>query len=83
MRATGRVPAARARTGSDPARGSPQGDRATPSHCRSRAKRSPRADWSPCARHGNPRYPLELLLRVVTVSVETVKIVKGLPGLDI
>ena len=32
---------------------------------------------------GNPRYPLELLLRVVTVSVETVKIVKGLPKLDL
>jgi predicted helicase len=31
---------------------------------------------------GNPRYPLELLLRVVTVSLETVKIVKGLPGLN-
>jgi predicted helicase len=32
---------------------------------------------------GNPRYPLELLLRVITVSVETVKIVKGLPPLVI
>jgi predicted helicase len=32
---------------------------------------------------GNPRYPLELLLRVITVSVETMKIVKGLPSLDI
>ena len=31
----------------------------------------------------NPRYPLELLLRVVTVSVETMKIVNGLPKLDI
>lgn len=29
----------------------------------------------------NPRYPLELLLRVVTVSLETMKIVKGLPAL--
>jgi predicted helicase len=28
---------------------------------------------------GNPRYPLELLLRVATVSVETLKIVNGLP----
>ena len=27
----------------------------------------------------NPRYPLELLLRVITVSVETMGIVKGLP----
>jgi predicted helicase len=31
----------------------------------------------------NPRYPLELLLRVVTVSLETMKIVNGLPKLDI
>jgi predicted helicase len=28
---------------------------------------------------GNPRYPLELLLRAATVSVETLKIMKGLP----
>jgi predicted helicase len=32
---------------------------------------------------GNPKYPLELFLRVVTVSLETNKIVAGLPGLDI
>jgi predicted helicase len=32
---------------------------------------------------GNPRYPLELFLRVVTVSLETLKIVKSLPALDI
>jgi predicted helicase len=32
---------------------------------------------------GNPRYPLELLLRVITVSVETMKLVNGLPKLDI
>lgn len=31
----------------------------------------------------NPRYPLELFCRVVTVSVETVKIVNSLPTLDI
>lgn len=31
----------------------------------------------------NPRYPLELFLRVVTVSLETMKIVRGLPKLDI
>ena len=31
----------------------------------------------------NPKYPLELFLRVVTVSLETMKIVNGLPGLDI
>jgi predicted helicase len=29
----------------------------------------------------NPRYPLELLLRVVTVSLETMKIVRALPTL--
>jgi predicted helicase len=32
---------------------------------------------------GNPRYPLELLLRVVTVSIETMKIVRALPALDL
>ena len=32
---------------------------------------------------GNPRYPLELLLRVITVSVETMKIVRSLPPLAI
>ena len=32
---------------------------------------------------GNPKYPLELFLRVVTVSLETNRIVAGLPGLDI
>ena len=31
----------------------------------------------------NPMYPLELLLRVITVSVETVRIVKALPDLEI
>lgn len=31
----------------------------------------------------NPRYPLELFQRVVTVSLETMKIVKALPPLDI
>jgi predicted helicase len=31
----------------------------------------------------NPRYPLELLLRVVTVSLETMKTVKSLPKLSI
>ena len=31
----------------------------------------------------NPKYPLELLLRVITVSLETMKIVDGLPKLDI
>ncbi|PPH80469.1 type ISP restriction/modification enzyme [Rathayibacter sp. AY1D9] len=31
--------------------------------------------------HGNTRYILDLLLRIITVSVETVKIVNGLPTL--
>ncbi|MFO1440747.1 MAG: type ISP restriction/modification enzyme [Verrucomicrobiaceae bacterium] len=31
---------------------------------------------------GNPKYPLELFLRVITVSLETMKIVEGLPALD-
>lgn len=31
----------------------------------------------------NSRYPLELFCRVVTVSVETMKIVNSLPALDI
>jgi predicted helicase len=32
---------------------------------------------------GNAKYPLELFLRVVTVSLETMKVVERLPGLDI
>ena len=31
----------------------------------------------------NPKYPLELFLRVVTVGLETMKVVNGLPKLDI
>ena len=31
----------------------------------------------------NPRYPLELLLRVITVSLETLKIVNALPKLEV
>ena len=31
----------------------------------------------------NPRYPLELLQRVITVSIETMKIIDNLPKLDI
>ncbi len=31
----------------------------------------------------NPRYPLELFMRVITVSLETMKIVRGLPALEI
>lgn len=32
---------------------------------------------------GNAKYPLELLLRVITVSLETNRIVAGLPALEI
>ena len=32
---------------------------------------------------GSPRYPLDLLLRVVTVSLETMKIIKALPSLQL
>lgn len=39
-------------------------------------------DWANETMH-NPRYPLELFMRVVTVSLETMKIVNGLPRLDI
>lgn len=39
-------------------------------------------DWA-TETMGNPRYPLELLLRVITVSLETMKIVQALPQLDI
>jgi len=31
----------------------------------------------------NPKYPLELFQRIITVSLETMKIVKGLPSLDL
>ena len=39
-------------------------------------------DWA-CETMGNPKYPLELFQRVVTVSLETQKIVNSLPALDI
>lgn len=39
-------------------------------------------DWA-TETMNNPRYPLELFLRVITVSLETMKIVKSLPALDI
>lgn len=39
-------------------------------------------DWA-TETMGNPKYPLELFLRVITVSLETMKIVKDLPYLDI
>ena len=32
---------------------------------------------------GDAKYPLELFLRVITVSLETMKIVRSLPRLDI
>jgi predicted helicase len=32
---------------------------------------------------GNPRYPLELFQRVITVSLETMNIVLGLPALEV
>lgn len=32
---------------------------------------------------GDPRYPLDLIRRVITVSLETMRIVNGLPDLDI
>ena len=39
-------------------------------------------DWASDTMN-NPRYPLELFLRVITVSLETQKIVNNLPALDI
>jgi predicted helicase len=37
-------------------------------------------DWA--AEHGNPRYILDLLLSVISVSIKTVDIVKGLPKVE-
>ncbi|MBK1781592.1 DEAD/DEAH box helicase [Advenella sp. WQ 585] len=37
-------------------------------------------DWA-IETMGNPKYPLELFLRVITVSLETMKIVRSLPNL--
>ena len=39
-------------------------------------------DWA-METMGNPKYPLELFQRVVTVSLETQRIVAALPQLDI
>lgn len=39
-------------------------------------------DWA-VETMGDPRYPLELFMRVVTVSLATMKIVNSLPALDI
>lgn len=38
-------------------------------------------DWS--REVGDPRYVLDLLARIVTVSLETMKVVDGLPPLDV
>ena len=37
-------------------------------------------DWA--IEHGEPRYILELVKRIVTVSIETVRIVKAMPPLE-
>lgn len=37
-------------------------------------------DWS--AEVGNPRYILDLLLSVINLSVESVRLVKGLPKVE-
>lgn len=39
-------------------------------------------DWA-IETMGNARYPLELFQRVITVSLETMKIVRSLPKLEI
>lgn len=39
-------------------------------------------DWA-IETMGNARYPLELFQRVITVSLETMKIVNGLPTLEV
>lgn len=36
-----------------------------------------------CDEHNDPKYIINLLLRVITVSIETVKIVKSLPPMEI
>ena len=38
-------------------------------------------DW--CREHGNPRYILELIMRVIEVSVRTVRIVQSLPKVEV
>lgn len=39
-------------------------------------------DWA-IETMGNPKYPLELFQRVITVSLETLKIIQALPALDV
>jgi predicted helicase len=48
-------------------------------HSESKIKNDPN-DWT--REHNNPRYIFDLLLRIITVSLETQKIVKNLPRLD-
>lgn len=50
---------------------------------RTRPAASPTTPTTGPQNRGKPRYILDLLLSVITVSVETVKIVNGLPGLEI
>ena len=38
------------------------------------------SDW--CREHNNPRYIVDLIKRVTPVSLETMKIVNGLPALN-
>ena len=49
-------------------------------HKESNIKNDPN-DWA--AEHNKPRYILDLLLSVITVSLKTVQVVKGLPGLEV
>ena len=39
-------------------------------------------DWAIEAMN-NPKYPLELIQRIITVSLETMKVVQSLPKLEI
>jgi predicted helicase len=52
---------------------------AVTTHKESGIKNDPN-DWA--AERGNPRYILDLLLSVITVSVKTVDIVAGLPKVE-
>jgi predicted helicase len=52
---------------------------AVTTHKKSGIKNDPN-DWA--AEHGNPRYILDLLLSVITVSMKTVEIVEGLPKVE-
>ena len=49
--------------------------------CRMKGHRNSRVENNPSDRSDNPRYALELLQKVVTVSMKTVQIVAGLPEL--